>query len=202
MGYINSGKELTSLWVHKEMQSTEGTTVMEDTTKNTGTTLYSEGLNTQERASCGDERQFEHTWEETWHNITHIKLMRQGKLNMVHMRRETSRIKQDALTLRQRHGQRHTNWTLVKRHDWLHTRDRGEDTQRRNRRKGTILNKELRTRNICYKHCFYCIALFSIEKTCFAEQDVKVHNEKYTESRNIEYKTVHTNRTKCKVCQK
>lgn len=53
MGYINSGKELTSLWVHKEMQSTEGTTVMEDTTKNTGTTLYSEGLNTQERPAVG-----------------------------------------------------------------------------------------------------------------------------------------------------
>lgn len=37
---------------HKEMQSTEGTTVMEDTTKNTGTTL-SEGLNTQERPAVG-----------------------------------------------------------------------------------------------------------------------------------------------------
>lgn len=35
------------------MQSTEGTTVMDDTTKNTGTTLYSEGLNTQERPAVG-----------------------------------------------------------------------------------------------------------------------------------------------------
>lgn len=35
------------------MQSTEGTTVMEDTTKNTGTTLYSEVLNTQERPAVG-----------------------------------------------------------------------------------------------------------------------------------------------------